>query len=87
MLTFWGPYPTPSIQGHKYFLTLVDEKSKYTWLKLMKTKAKTRQHLIDFIALVETQFHKVIEIIRSDNGLEFAMPSFFQSKGIIHQTS
>ena len=87
MLTFWGPYPTPSIQGHKYFLTLVDEKSKYTWLKLMKTKAETRQHLIDFIALVETQFHKVIKIIRSDNGLEFAMPSFFQSKGIIHHTS
>jgi hypothetical protein len=29
----------------------------------------------------------VIKIIRSDDGLEFVMPSFFKTKGIIHQTS
>jgi hypothetical protein len=29
----------------------------------------------------------VIKIIRSDDGFEFVMPSFFKTKGIIHQTS
>lgn len=45
----WGSYSVPSIQGHKYFLTIVDEHSKFTWLKLMKTKSETRQHLVNFV--------------------------------------
>ena len=26
----WGPYSIPSIHGHKYFLTIVDDYSRYT---------------------------------------------------------
>jgi len=76
----WGPCATPSIQGHKYFLTIVDEKSKFSWLKLMKSKSETRHILVDFIAFIETQFHKVVKTIRSDNGVEFSMSSFYSSK-------
>ncbi|CAJ2665883.1 unnamed protein product [Trifolium pratense] len=53
----------------------------------MKSKAETRHILIDFIAFIETQFYKVVKIIRSDNGVEFSIPSFYSSRGIIHQTS
>lgn len=51
----------------------------------MQTKAETRQHLMSFITFIETQFSKKIKTIRSDNGQEFLMHSFFQSKGILHQ--
>ena len=30
----WGPYSIPSIHGHKYFLTIVDDYSRYTWIFL-----------------------------------------------------
>lgn len=37
--------------------------------------------------LVSTQFNSKLKIIRSDNGQEFTMPSFYAEHGIIHQTS
>lgn len=53
----WGPYSYTSILGHKYFLSLVDDFSRFTWVILMKSKAETRKHLTNFLAFIETQFH------------------------------
>ena len=36
---------------------------------------------------MQTQFHKHIKILRSDNGIEFAMHEFYNSTGTIHQIS
>jgi len=83
----WGPISIKSIHGHSYFLTAVNDFSRYTWLTLMKTKAKTIKHIVDFITLIENQFSCQVKIIRSDNGPEFLMPTFYSSKGILHQRS
>jgi transposase InsO family protein len=53
----------------------------------MVTKSQTRNLLTAFIQLVETQFNSKVKCLRSDNGIEFQMPLFYQSKGIIHQLS
>ncbi|MCH86495.1 peptide transporter PTR2, partial [Trifolium medium] len=37
-LDLWGPYSTPTLHGHKYFLTIVDDFSRYTWIMLLKGK-------------------------------------------------
>jgi hypothetical protein len=37
--------------------------------------------------MIEVQHNSHVKIIRSDNGVEFLMPQFYSSKGIIHQTS
>ena len=79
----WGPLSTPSIGGHKYFLTLVDDYSRFTWTIFMKNKSETRNHLANFIIFIETQFNKKLTCIRSDNGPEFLMTSFHLSRGII----
>jgi hypothetical protein len=83
----WGPLSTPSICGHKYFLTLVDDYNRFTWTIFMKNKSETRTHLINFISFIETQFNKKLKCIRSDNGPEFLMTSFYLSRGIIHHRS
>ena len=83
----WGPLSTKSHNGHSYFLTAVDDFSRFTWVILMKSKAETRQHVINFVKMIETQYHLNVKCIRSDNGPEFAMSTFYNSKGIIHQTS
>ena len=83
----WGPYAIPSISGHKYFLTLVDDFSRFTWIILMAHKGETRKHLVNFISYIETQFSTKLKCLRSDNGPEFLMYNFFQSKGILHQRS
>jgi len=73
--------------GDKYFLTIVDDHSRFTWLYIMKNKAEARVHLVNFVAMIKNQFQKRIKVIRTDNGLEFNMIQFFNTKGIIHQTS
>jgi len=83
----WGPSRTPSLHGNRYFLTIIDDSSRFTWVDLMRNKSKTRTHLIHFVNYVENQFETKIKIIRSDNGQEFKMNDFFNSKGIVHQTS
>ncbi|CAN1752640.1 Retrovirus-related Pol polyprotein from transposon RE1 [Linum perenne] len=83
----WGPFSEPTFDDHRYFLTIVDDKTRFTWVRLMKLKSEARQLLVDFCTMVENQFHTSIKIVRSDNGLEFAMPNFYSSKGIIHQTT
>lgn len=35
--------------------------------------------------MANTQFKCKIKKIRTDNGVEFHMPKFFSSKGVIHQ--
>ena len=53
----------------------------------MKHKSETSTLIVNFCSFVETQFGVKIKCIRSDNGKEFEMLSFFNSQGIVHQTS
>uniref|UniRef100_A0A2N9F8W6 Integrase catalytic domain-containing protein n=1 Tax=Fagus sylvatica TaxID=28930 RepID=A0A2N9F8W6_FAGSY len=83
----WGPYHVSTVEGYKYFLTLVDDCSRTTWLYLMKLKSEARPLLESFITMIKTQFGHQIKIIRSDNGQEFHMPSFYASLGMSQQHS
>ena len=64
----WGPFSTISTLGHKYFLTLVDDYTRFTWVIFLKTKDQTKTSLIQFVALIENQFKTSLKCLRSDNG-------------------
>jgi len=83
----WGGYKIPSILGARYFLTIVDDHTRCTWIYLRKHKSDTRDLLVNFINMAENQFDSKVKMVRSDNGLEFKLESFYAHKGIIHQTS
>jgi hypothetical protein len=83
----WGPIAIKSIHGFSYFLTVVDDYSRYTWIILMKSKVETRQNIINLIKMIKTQYNHDVKIVRSDNGPEFLMNEFYSTNGIIHQTS
>ena len=83
----WGPYIVPTVDGHKYFLTIVDDCTRSTWVYLMKSKSETRPILQSFYLMIKNQFSKSIKVFRIDNGLEFQMVDFFKLNGIIHQHS
>jgi hypothetical protein len=86
-MDIWGPISTTSINGFSYFLTAVDDYSRFTWTIFMKHKSETRQNIMNFVHMVETQYNSKVKIIRSDNGVEFLIPNFYNSKGILHHTS
>lgn len=83
----WGPFKTPTHAGYSYFLTLVDDHSRYTWVFLMKSKSDVLSIIPRFFKLVETQFSKKIKSFRSDNAPELRFEEFFASVGTIHQYS
>lgn len=84
----WGPFTTESILGQKYFLTLVDDYSRFAWIIFFTTKSEIKQSIIHFVASLENQFNNTLKCFRSDNGSEFlSLNDFFLSKGINHQKS
>ncbi|CAM8925259.1 unnamed protein product [Rhodiola kirilowii] len=86
----WGPHHEPTHSGAQYFLTIVDDFSRAVWTFLMVQKSEVTSLLVNFFAMVHTQFGKTIKVLRSDNGGEFfntKLSSFLLTKGCIHQSS
>jgi IS30 family transposase len=76
----WGPFSTKSLTGSSYFLTIVDDHTRFTWIHLLENKSQTRTHIQAFFNLVETQVNAKIKCSQSDNGVEFNMSHFYASK-------
>ncbi|KAG7556890.1 Integrase catalytic core [Arabidopsis suecica] len=82
--------PCLSRENQKYFVTFIDEKSKYTWLTLLPSKDRVLEAFKNFHTYVTNQYNAKIKIFRSDNGGEYTSQAFKEhlaSHGIIHQTS
>ena len=54
----WGPFSLSTIDGCRYFLTIVDNCSRCTWVCLLKHKSQTQLTLEQFCTMVETQFSR-----------------------------
>ena len=86
----WGPYNTPTVDGKKYFLTIVDDFSRVTWLFLLSHKSVVCVSIRMFLQYVQTQFGKKVKVLRTDNGTEFVNSGchkLFTELGILHQRS
>jgi len=89
-MNIWGPYHTPHRDGSCFFLTIVDDYTRTTWLFLMQSKARVFSHVRNFLALIKNQFHKSVQRIRTNNAREFfnhECSSLFTSNGILHESS
>lgn len=86
-MDIWGPFAPSSVHSHSYFLTIIDDYTIHTWTFLMKAKLETRPLITQFISLVLTQLGKHVKQVRTENGKEFLMDSYFKDKGIIHQST
>ena len=77
----WGPHKTPTHFGKRFFLTIVDDYTRCTWLFLMNHKYETQHLLESFITFAQNQFQTSIKTIRVDNGLKFISTyDFFSQK-------
>jgi len=75
----WGPYKIPSLSSAKYFLTIMDDYSRFTWVFFMHHKHETQNLLINFFSFVKTQFNASITNIRVDNGGNFFLCKIFSA--------
>jgi histone deacetylase 1/2 len=83
----WGPAPN-SVGRYTYYVSFIDDYSKYTWIYLIKKKSDVFQVFHDFQNLVERKFNRKIIFVQSDWGGEYEkLNSFFQRVGISHHVS
>ena len=57
----WGPSPTPSKEGYRYYILFMDAHSKFTWLYFLHNRSQVPSIFIQFKTMVELQFNKKIK--------------------------
>ncbi|GKA56630.1 retrovirus-related pol polyprotein from transposon TNT 1-94 [Tanacetum coccineum] len=85
-----GPMRVASINGKKYILVIVDDYSRFTWLKFLASKDEAPDFIIKFLMMIQVRLNTHVRNIRTDNGTEFVnqtLRSYFESVGISHETS
>ena len=74
--------------GKRYFMTLIDDATKYCYVFLLKTKDEAFECFKTYKAEVENQLEKKIKRVRSDRGGEYfsnEFDLFCAENGIIHE--
>lgn len=77
---------TPS--GYRYFVTFIDDFSRYCVIYLLRNKSDVSEKLKEYFHFVKTKFNKVPKILRSDRGGEYLgdnVKSFLKSMGTQQQ--
>ncbi|KAM1026446.1 hypothetical protein ACFX2C_039460 [Malus domestica] len=64
----WGPAPCTSIDGYKYYVTLIDECTRFCWLFPLSSKSDFTDVFVTFCAFVSTQFSTSVKILQTDGG-------------------
>lgn len=72
----WGPSPTVTMGGSKYFVIFIDDYSRFTWLYLMQNRSELPQIYYNFAQMIQTQFSRSIKIFRTNNAMEYKSAEF-----------
>ncbi|GJV57949.1 integrase, catalytic region, zinc finger, CCHC-type containing protein [Tanacetum coccineum] len=83
-----GPLRVQSINGKKYILVIVDDYSRFTWVKFLRSKDETPAFVINLLKQLQVGLNKTVRFVRTDNGTEFVnkdLTDFYESVGITHE--
>jgi len=86
-LDIWGPFSVESVDGFKYFLTIVDDCTRVTWVYMLRNKSEVTKIFPVFVKYVHTQYNSIIKAICSDNAPELAFTQLVKDTGMIHHFS
>ncbi|GKA90212.1 zinc finger, CCHC-type containing protein [Tanacetum coccineum] len=71
----------------KYVITFIDDASRFCYVYLLHAKDEALDKFRIYKTEVELQQNDLVKILRTDRGGEYYDPIFFQSVGIIHETT
>ncbi|GJT94309.1 retrovirus-related pol polyprotein from transposon TNT 1-94 [Tanacetum coccineum] len=83
-----GPLRVQSINGKKYILVIVDDYSRFTWVKFLRSKDETPAFVINLLKQLQVGLNKTVRFVRTDNGTEFVnkdLSDYYESVGITHE--
>lgn len=80
----WRPFSVSSYNGYKYFIIIVDDCTRFTFLK---NKSDATAAIPLFFKMVTKQFNSHIKTLRSDNARELLITNFLDENEVLHQFS
>ena len=83
----WGKAPTPSHSGKEYYVSFVDDYSRFAWIEFMQEKSEVLEIFKRWKTQVENQIGRKVKCLRSDNGGEYMSREFkayCEEMGIVH---
>nr|GEU77640.1 putative ribonuclease H-like domain-containing protein [Tanacetum cinerariifolium] len=83
-----GPMRVQTINEKKYILVIVDDYSRFTWVKFLRSKDETPEVVIKFIQQIQVDLNKTVRYVHTDNGTEFVnhtLTEYYERIEIFHQ--
>ena len=65
-----------SLSWAEYFLTFIDDKTRYVWVFILKQKDQVFEKFLEWKALVEKSTGRNLKALRTDNGGEYTSAEF-----------
>nr|GEU63574.1 retrovirus-related Pol polyprotein from transposon TNT 1-94 [Tanacetum cinerariifolium] len=88
-MDLYQPMRTQSINGRKYIRVIVDDYSRFTWVKFLRSKDEVQEFVIKFLKMIQVCLNVTIYNIRTNNGTEFVnrtLKAYYEKVRISHQT-
>ncbi|GJY92676.1 retrovirus-related pol polyprotein from transposon TNT 1-94 [Tanacetum coccineum] len=85
-----GPMRVASVNGKKYILVIVDDYSRFTWVKFLASKDEAFNFIIKFLKMIQVRLNAIVRNICTNNGTEFVnqtLRDYYEHVGISHETS
>nr|GFB62802.1 retrovirus-related Pol polyprotein from transposon TNT 1-94 [Tanacetum cinerariifolium] len=85
-----GSMHVESVNGKKYILIIVDDYSRFTWVKFLRSNDETLDFIIKFLKMIQVRLKVSVCRIWTDNGTEFVnqtLRDYYEEVGISHETS
>nr|GFA85277.1 hypothetical protein [Tanacetum cinerariifolium] len=85
-----GPMRTETINTKRYVLVIVDDYTRFGWVRFLRTKDETPAIFEKFMRNTQLALNATVWTIRTDNGTKFVnktLTDLFERVGITHQTS
>nr|GEY13432.1 uncharacterized mitochondrial protein AtMg00810-like [Tanacetum cinerariifolium] len=85
-----GPMRVESVNRKKYILIIVDDYTRFTWLKFLRSKDQSPDFIIKFLKMIQVRLKVLVRRIRTNNGTEFlnqTLHAYYEEVGISHETS
>nr|GEW36012.1 retrovirus-related Pol polyprotein from transposon TNT 1-94 [Tanacetum cinerariifolium] len=89
-MDLYGPIRVQTINGKKYILVIVDDYSRFTWVKFLRSKDETPEVVIKFIQQIQVVLNKTDRYIHTNNGTDFVnhtLTEYYECIGIFHQNT
>ena len=76
------------MSGGLYFLTFIDDATRYVWMYVLKSKDQVFEEFLEWKAQVENSSGQKLKTLRTDNGGEYTSKEFtayLKKEGVRHE--